>query len=54
MQRSTRRYVEKLEALDFTVGKYQARKLPRIRYHQGDLLEYLDGLEHWAVDDEAD
>lgn len=54
MQRSTRRYVDKMEALDFTVGKYQPRKLPRMRHRQGDWLEYLDGLEPLLGEDDLD
>jgi len=44
--RSVRRYVEKLEALDFAAGTYHARRLPpRAKYNRNDFYEYLNAME---------
>jgi hypothetical protein len=45
MKHAARRYVDKFEAFDFTAGKYHARKLPKLRYHQTDFLDYLAALD---------
>ena len=46
MNRPVRKYVEKLESLDFTAGTYHARRLPpRARYNRNDFYEYLSELE---------
>jgi hypothetical protein len=49
MNRPVRRYVEKLEAMDFSAGTYHARKLPRARYNRTDFMEYLNIMQ--SVDD---
>lgn len=50
MHRSTKRYVDKLEALDFAAGTYNAHTLKRERYNQRDFLEYLSTYEMLEAD----
>ena len=45
MNRPMKRYVEKFEALDFTVGTYSTRTVRRGRYNQRDFLDYLSVYE---------
>lgn len=48
------RYGDKFEAIDFSVGKYHARKLPRVQYCQADYLEYLSTLNVLDGDEDLD
>lgn len=46
MKRSVRRYVEKMEALDFAAGTYHSRRLPpRAKYNRKDFFEYLNAMD---------
>lgn len=45
MNRPMKKYVGKLEALDFAAGTYSTRAVKRERYSQHDFLEYLSAIE---------
>jgi hypothetical protein len=45
MSRSLKRYVGKIEALDFAAGTYNTRTIKREKFNQHDFLEYLNALE---------
>lgn len=45
MNRSMKRNVGKIEALDFAAGTYNTRTLRREHYNQHDFLQYLSAIE---------
>jgi hypothetical protein len=52
MNRPVRKYVEKLESVDFSAGTYHARKLPpRARYNRMDFYEYLYLMEAMQMEE---